>query len=65
MSLLNCIYRLLLSTKTEAIYDFKVGNLPALLSLRIRQPLDYKEMILNIKILTHLMLDNDISARFT
>ena len=64
MSLLNCIYRLLLLTKTEAIYDFKVGNLPALLSLKLRQPFDYKEVILNVKILTHLMLDNDISARY-
>ena len=26
--------------------------------------MNYKEMILNIKIITHLALDNDISAKY-
>jgi hypothetical protein len=64
MALLSCIYKLLLTTKTEAIYDFKLHNFTALLSLKLREPLDYKEMIYNLKILTHLMLDNDISTKY-
>lgn len=56
MSLLSCIYKLLLTTKTEIIYDFKLNNFTSLISLKLKEPLDYKEMIFNIKILTHLML---------
>ena len=64
MSLLSCIYKLLLTTKTEIIYDFKLNNFSALISLKLKEPLDYKEMIYNIKILTHLMLDNDLSSKY-
>lgn len=64
ISLLSCIYKLLLTTKTEVIYDFKTNNFPSLISLKLKDPLDYKEMIYNIKILTHLMLDNDISSKY-
>jgi hypothetical protein len=64
IALLNCIYRLLLTTKTEAIYDFKLNNFTSLINLKIKEPMNYKELILTIKILTHLMLDNDISGKF-
>lgn len=64
MALLSCIYRLLLTTKTEVIYDFKLSNFTNLISLKLREPLDYKETIYNIKILTHLMLDNDMSSKY-
>jgi hypothetical protein len=64
MSLLSCIYKLLLTTKTEIIYDFKLNNFTALISLRLKEPLDYKEMIFNIKILTHLMLENEMSSKY-
>lgn len=36
ISLLNCIYKLLLTTKTESIYDFKLNNFSSLISLKIR-----------------------------
>lgn len=64
IALLNCIYKLLLTTKTEAIYDFKLNNFTAMINLKIREPMNYKELILTIKILTHLMLDNDISTKY-
>jgi hypothetical protein len=64
MSLLACIYKLLLTTKTEVIYDFKLNNFTTLISLKLREPLDFKEMIYNVKILTHLMLDNDMSSKY-
>jgi len=46
------------------IYDFKLNNFTTLISLKLREPLDYKEMIYNIKILTHLMLDNDMNTKY-
>lgn len=64
MALLSCIYKLLITTKTEVIYDFKLNNFTSLISLKLREPLDYKEMIYNIKILTHLMLDNDMNTKY-
>lgn len=64
ISLLNCIYRLLLTTKTEAVYDFKLNNFTSLVNLKIREPMNFKEMILNMKIITHLTLDNDISSKY-
>lgn len=36
IALLNCIYKLLLTTKTEAIYDFKLNNFTSLINLKIR-----------------------------
>lgn len=30
----------------------------------MREPLDYKEITFTIKILTHLMLDNDMSTKY-
>ena len=64
LSLLNCLYRLLTTTKTEAIYDFKLNNFIGLISLKLQDPLNYKEQTLMIRILTHLMLDNDISGKY-
>lgn len=66
ISLLDCIYTLLLTTKTEVIYELKLQHITAflLLSLKMKESLNYIEMILILKILTHLMLDNDISIRF-
>lgn len=62
--MLSCIYRLLLTSKAEVVYDFKLANFTQLISLKLREPLDYKETIFNVKILTHLMLDNDLSGKF-
>ncbi len=42
ISLLSCIYTLLTTTKTEVIYDFKVNNFLNLISLKLKEPLDYK-----------------------
>ncbi len=36
MSLLSCIYKLLLTTKTEVIYDFKLNNFTSLISLKLK-----------------------------
>ncbi len=36
MALLSCIYRLLLTTKTEVIYDFKLSNFTNQISLKLR-----------------------------
>lgn len=42
IALLNCIYKLLLTTKTEAIYDFKLNNFVSLINLKIREPMNFK-----------------------